>query len=181
MADPHEFVVLAGGPGAGKTTLLEALRARGFAVVPESVREIIRDQRAIGGPGATGPELAELALSWDIRAHRRARDYPGPVFFDRSAAEWVGYFPLLGLATPGHVRRAARLFRYHPTVFLLPPWREIYVNDTERGQDWAAALRGHTAARDTYQQLGYHIVELPRTDVPGRVAALLGHLGLAQS
>jgi predicted ATPase len=180
MADTHEFVVLAGGPGAGKTTLLEALRARGFAVVPESVREIIRDQRAIGGPGATGPALAELALSWDIRAHRSARQHTGPVFFDRSAAEWVGYYPLLGLATPAHVRRAAELFRYHPTVFLLPPWREIYINDAERGQDWSAALRGYRAARDAYQEVGYQIVELPRTDVPGRVAALLSHLAVDQ-
>lgn len=37
----HRFVVT-GGPGSGKTTLLDALAERGYRVVPESARSIIK-------------------------------------------------------------------------------------------------------------------------------------------
>ena len=104
------FFVLTGGPGAGKTTLIEALRDAGFATTTEAGRAIIRDQLAIGRPAlpSNDPALfAELMLSWDMRSYRSALGEQGAVFFDRGVTDLVGYFALMGLPVPAHVRAAA--------------------------------------------------------------------------
>ncbi len=32
---------------------------------------------------------------------------------------------------------------YNKTVFILPPWQEIYEKDNERKQDWDAVVNSH--------------------------------------
>jgi predicted ATPase len=61
-------------------------------------------------------------------------------------------------------------------VFVAPPWREIYVNDAERGQDWAEAVRSYDALVAGYAAVGYPLIELPRVDVPARLEFVLAHL-----
>ncbi len=57
--------------------------------------------------------------------------------------------------------RAAEELRYNRTVFIAPPWREIYANDTERKQDWAESVATHDAMVLAYEALGYDLVPLP--------------------
>lgn len=175
------FFVVTGGPGAGKTTLLEALAAAGHAVAPEAGRAVIRDQTAIDGPGLPWRDralFAELMLGFDMRSHAQARatlaqGAPGPVFFDRGIPDIAGYLRLCGLAVPEHIERAARAMRYRRLVFAAPPWRDIYVADAERRQDFAEAERTFAAVTDAYRACGYALLELPRADVAARVAFVL--------
>ncbi|MBB4908112.1 AAA family ATPase [Actinophytocola algeriensis] len=167
------YRVVTGGPGAGKTTLLNALAARGFPVQPEAGRAIIQAQQAIGGTALhTGDTalFAELMLMWDIRNHQEAP--AGTVFFDRGVTDLVGYHLLLGREVPPHVARAAEVFRYD-TVFVAPPWPEIYTTDAERGQDFAEAVRTHDAIVAGYRRHGYDPVPLPLASVEDRVAFVL--------
>jgi predicted ATPase len=180
--DTDRLFVIAGGPGAGKTTLIEALAARGWRTSPEAARRIIQDQMTIGGRAvhALDPMLAaEIALSWEIRAHREALARPGPVFFDRSLAELVGYGELLGVAVPGHFRRAASLYRYNRKVFLAPFWPQIYVQDAERIQTLEEAERNWATTANAYRAGGYEVVDLPRAGVAERVAFVLAACGLS--
>jgi len=179
MTEPEDFILFTGGPGAGKTTLLTALAQRGYPVMPEAGRAIIRHQRAIGGEALHTKDFrlaAELSLSWELRSHDEARRLTGPVLFDRGVPDLVGYYPLMGYPTPERFRRAAELYRYRPTAFIAPPWREIYVNDAERGQDWAEAVRSYEVLVDGYHLAGYQLIELPRVDTATRVAFVLDHL-----
>lgn len=117
--------VLTGGPGSGKTTLLAALAEAGLATMPEAGRAIIRDQIRIGGSGWHGQDrrlFAELMLGWEMRSWQAAQAVEGPVFFDRGIPDVIGYLSLYEGHVPAHVIRAARLYRYHPTVLLAPPW-----------------------------------------------------------
>jgi predicted ATPase len=132
-ADADRFVIT-GGPGAGRTTLLEALRANGYAVAPESGRAILRERSAPGVDGHRDHLLfAELCRHWDIRNHRDAQaPTTGPVFFDR-AVPGLGRVPAgEGCARAGAPDVAASRFRYARTVFVAPPWREIFRTDDER-------------------------------------------------
>ena len=150
---PNTFFVLTGGPGSGKTTLIDALRAEGFPAAEEAGRGIIRDQMAIGGTAlhwADQKLFAELMLAWEMRSWNQALASAGPVFFDRGVPDCVGYLSLCGLPVPDHFRRAAEKFRYNRTVFILPPWSEIYGNDTERKQDFAEAVRTFEAVAAAY-------------------------------
>ncbi|MFT3810874.1 MAG: AAA family ATPase [Micropepsaceae bacterium] len=170
------FIVITGGPGAGKSALIAELAARGYATAPEAGRAILQHQALIGGPaGHTADQrlYAELMLSWEMRSYDMMRGQPGPVFFDRSLAELTHYLPLVGLETPPHIHRAARLFRYNPRVFIAPPWREIYATDTERKQDWSEAVRSHDLAAEAYRANGYTLVELPRIPTAARADFVL--------
>jgi len=171
----RNFFVVTGGPGAGKTTLLERLSKDGFAIAPEAGRSIIRAQRAIGGPALPdqNPALfAELMLAWDLRSFESA-DPSKFTFFDRGIPDTVGYLRLSSLPVPLHLPRAAESFRYSETVFILPPWPEIFSTDSERKQTLDEAERTYEAMRATYLELGYRLVCVPRLSVDERCEFVL--------
>lgn len=180
MADAsHRLVVVTGGPGSGKTTLIEALAAAGHAVMPEAGRQVIRAQLAAGGQGLPWADrslFAELMLAQDLRSHAGALARPGLVFFDRGIPDIAGYLALCGLPITETVERAAQGCRYRRTVFIAPPWPEIFTQDAERKQDPAEAQRTYEAMVATYPRYGYDLLELPRAKVAERVAFVTRHL-----
>jgi predicted ATPase len=177
----ERFFVVTGGPGSGKSSLLDALEQAGYSRSVEAGRAIIRDQVAIGGlalPWADRDAFAELMLAREMRSYRQAERAEGPVFFDRSVVDVIGYMRLEGLAVPDHARKAAETFRYHRRVFIAPAWEEIYTGDAERKQNFEEAARTEKAMREVYTAYGYDLVELPRVPVKERVEFVLQCVGL---
>jgi predicted ATPase len=166
------FFVVTGGPGSGKTTLIDALEQAGFARTVEAGRGVIEDQVAIGGhalPWRDPAAFAELMLGWDMRSYRMATQQARPVFFDRGVPDVIGYLRLMRLPVPAHIEKAGEVFRYCRRVFIAPPWREIFTQDTERRQDFTEAEWTYETLAATYARLGYELVELPRAGVAERV------------
>lgn len=173
------FVVITGGPGAGKTTLIDALAMLGHGRTIEAGRFIIEVQAEIGGVGVHWGDrqlFAELMLMHEIRSYEEAYAAPGLVFFDRGVTELAGYLRMSGRPVLSHFRKASEAYRYNRTVFAAPPWREIYVNDTERKQDFAEAVQTYEACRGCYIDAGYEVVELPKASVGERVRFVLGRV-----
>jgi predicted ATPase len=182
MTPPEGFFVLTGGPGSGKTALVEALRARGYACSAEAGRGVIQHQVAIQGPALPWLDpilFAEVMLSWEMRSYDLAQQTPGPVFFDRGVPDVQGYLQLLNFPVPSHIRRASQIFRYNPIVFIAPPWKEIFREDRERKQDFDEAVRTYETMRETYSELDYRLIEMPRTSVEERLGFLLNHVPAA--
>lgn len=168
----ENYFILTGGPGAGKTAVIEALGRAGYVVSEEAGRRIIRDQMRITGkavPWRDRALYAELMLSWELRAYAEFSERRGNVFFDRGLPDIVGYLRLEGLPVPDHVLQATRLLRYNRRVFLFPPWPEIFVQDGERRQTPEVAERTYRSMRETYAELGYMPVEVPKAPVAERV------------
>jgi predicted ATPase len=168
----EKFYVITGGPGSGKTSLIEALHRRGYARSIEAGRGVIQDQMAIAGralPWSDPLLIAELMLCWEMRSYHLAQDVSGPVFFDRGVPDVLGYLRLLNVPTPEHMKNAAITFRYNPTVFIAPPWREIFCQDNERRQEFDEAVRTYDSIVAVYTELDYELVELPRAPVEERV------------
>jgi predicted ATPase len=180
-ANADRFFVLTGGPGSGKTTLIDELATLGYARTIEAGRAIIQDQMAAGGnalPWVDPTAFADLMLSWEMRSYAQARRDAGPVFFDRGLPDVAGYLRLSGLDVPVHVEKAARELRYHPRVFVAPPWPAIFHGDAERRQDFAEAERTYQAVTTAYRRFGYQLVELPLAPVADRVRFVLDRVVL---
>lgn len=176
----ERFFVVTGGPGSGKTSLIEALADRGFRHAPEAGRAIIRDQIRIGGdalPWGDRALFAEAMLVWEIRSWNLMHGGEGPAIFDRGVPDVIGYLELCGLPVPGHLHRAAAIFRYAPTVFVAPPWPEIFVRDAERRQSFAEAEATHAAMLRAYAAAGYETLELPRATVAERADFVAARVG----
>jgi predicted ATPase len=181
-SDTDRYFVLTGGPGSGKTTLIATLRAAGFHTSVEAGRAIIRDQAAIFGPALpwSDPSLfAEMMLCWEMRSHAIALAQAGPAFFDRGLPDIAGYLRLSGLPVPAHVETAARTLRYNRKVFILPPWPEIFGQDTERKQDFAEAVRTYDAMVEAYTAFGYDLLTVPCMSVEDRRRFVLDTAELA--
>jgi predicted ATPase len=77
------------------------------------------------------------------------------------------------MPVPRHVERAVEFFRYAPTIFVTPPWPEIFVNDAERKQDLQEAIATCEAVAGACREAGYEIVEVPKVSVADRVEFIL--------
>lgn len=115
-------------------------------------------------------------LSRAIADFERMSGEKAPVFFDRGIPDLVGYNTLIRAEIPRAMRDAAEKYRYNPDVFVFPPWREIYANDTERKQDFAEAVQTWQAAVDILPVFGYRVVDVPRASVDERVRFVLDRI-----
>ena len=179
----NRFFVLTGGPGSGKTTLVEALEARGYATTEEAGRGVIREQMQGGGDGLPWLDrerFAGLMFDWELRSYRQAQRQDGPVVFDRGLPDTIGYLRLEGLEAPAFMEEEALRLRYNQRVFIAPPWKDIFGPDEERRQSWEVAVRTHEVMAETYAELGYDLVELPRGAVDQRADFVVAAIGSAR-
>jgi predicted ATPase len=169
-------LVITGGPGAGKTALLRELGGRGFATVEDTPRAIIRSRRALGlSPRPSPLEFAEQVLRRDVELYEQNTGQ-ALTFFDRGVLD-----ALAMVADAAPERRAdlvalATAYPYHPVVFVLPPWEEIYVNDDERDHTFAHAVRVYESLVAWYQLCGYHVALVPKLAVAERCTFVLSAL-----
>lgn len=155
-------VIVTGGPGVGKTTMLRALAARGYAVVEESAREIIRERRANGqSPRPEPMEFAGELLRRDRSKYERSVFTESLVFFDRCLVESVAMAREAALLSEPQAAAVLGSLKFHRQVFILPPWRAIYVNDAERDHTLEHCQRVHDGLTRWYVACGYQVHEVP--------------------
>lgn len=176
----ENFIVVSGCSGGGKSTLLAALAARGFAVVEEPGRRIVTEELAGEGralPWIDMAAFARRAVAMALEDRMRAKAHAGPVFFDRGLIDAAVALESAGGGSPDRAMVDAN--RYCRTVFLTPPWPEIYVSDPERRHGFDAAVAEYERLERAYPALGYEVVTVPRTGVDERMAFVLERLGIA--
>jgi predicted ATPase len=168
--------VIAGGPGSGKSTLLHALAAAGELCYEEASRTLIREQLARKGRLLPWGDLWGFAQECGTRMQAQLADSAqrGRCFFDRGLPDLIGYLSHGGRSAPDAWRAASR--DYAPMVFFAPPWREIYVNDTERPQTFEEAQELSAHIRQAYLDCNFRLVELVASPVPDRLEQVLGCL-----
>jgi len=157
--------------------LVAELGRRGYAVVEEPGRRIVKQELKGGGsalPWIDAIAFARRAVALALSDQASAGALDGWVFFDRgliaaaAALQYLTGEPVLAALDQSH--------RYHRRVFLTPPWPEIYVIDAERRHGLDRALAEYCRLLEVYPSLGYEISILPKIGVPERADFVLSAL-----
>lgn len=172
-------VLLTGSPGAGKTTLLGELKHRGYSTVADSARSLIRRRKQACLPARPFPlQFAQQMLEADIRQYMDSRPgQSGLLFFERGIPDALGMLAEHSAFVTSDMERLLAAYPYHGQAFILPPWEEIYVTDSERDQDFNEAKRVDGLIRQWYARCGYRLVEVPTVSVAARCEFILQQLG----
>jgi predicted ATPase len=168
-------IVITGGPGAGKSTLLLALQSRGYTIVGDSPRAIIQDRRRRGlSPRPNPHEFAHETLRMDIENFVHHAATPGYVFFDRSVLDALCALDLIAPLNESELNMWLSKYPYCSKVFVLAPWKAIYVNDDERDHTFEHAESVYNTLREWYRRLDrYQVIEVPRVSVAERCKFVL--------
>lgn len=162
--------IITGGPGAGKTSLLNALQETGFSISEEAARQLIIEELHKGSdclPWINLPAFAEKALERMQALYLEAPEKE-ITLFDRGIPDIIAYLKTASIDPDAKYYQALFQYQYQPQVFILPPWEGIYVNDSERWQTFEEATSLYRAIKETYEELGFELIELPAISVSGR-------------
>jgi predicted ATPase len=179
----HRLVIISGCSGGGKSTLLAELHRRGYAVIDEPGRRIVREELARDGTALPWVDAVAfvrrlIATALADRDAINADAAGGWVFVDRGLIDAAA--ALEHLTGEPALKSLGETHRYHPRVFLTPPWPEIYETDPERRHGLDEALAEYERLLEVYPALGYEVVLLPKVSVAERADFVLAMLARPQ-
>jgi predicted ATPase len=168
-------VIISGGPGFGKTSIIEELEKRNFKCMHEVSRSIIKEQIAIKGDILPWKNLATFSrLLFERRVNQFIQTEQDPlVFFDRGIPDILAYMAFDNIEIPSKYMLTIEECNYNNTVFIVPPWQEIFKNDSERKEDYHTAVKLNDIIVQTYNDLGYETFILPKVSVSERADLIL--------
>ena len=137
--------------------------------MPESARAIIAERRTAGLSPRPEPEkFAREILRRDSEKYSAVAGAKEWVFFDRAAVEAVALVHEADPLNCETLEPTLTPLSFHRKVFILPPWKDIYVTDAERDHTFEHAERVHEALMRWYAQCGYALHVVPCLSVKER-------------
>lgn len=171
-----EIIVIIGGPGTGKSTIIDGLIANGYCCYPEISRQVTLEaqKQGIEQLFLENPLLfSELLLEGRKKQFKSALEEPHEiVFIDRGIPDVLAYMHYIGDSYPSFFDLACQKYKY-TKIFILPPWKEIYISDTERYENFEQAKNIDNHLVTTYEKYGYELIEVPKDSVDNRILFIL--------
>lgn len=167
----NKRIVITGGPGTGKTVLISSLEEKGFHCFHEVIRTMTLD--ALDGKNFDNQLVNPIAFVDDAKifndqlvSARLQHFNDGEIiprkhlFYDRGLPDVLAYMNYFEQTIEKRYVDICSDHRYD-NVLILPPWKEIYVQDNERMENFEQACGIHEHLEKTYTELGYRPVEVP--------------------
>ena len=174
-------IVITGGPGTGKSSLINELIKRDFTCFEEVSRQVTLDARKNGIEQLflTKPlRFSELLLEARAQQFIDASKVKAPVvFLDRGLPDVLAYMDYVNSEYPNQFVEACQNHVYD-TVFVLAPWQDIFVSDSERYENFDQAVAIHQSLLETYQRFGYDLIDVPFESIEHRADFILDVLKL---
>lgn len=171
-------IVLTGGPGTGKTTILSELKKREYLCLPEVSRSIIskaQKERGIQQLFLTHPEeFNEQLLNGRIAQFESCKTHLNEtyIFLDRGIPDILAYNNFIDNYSDQKLHDAVNTYQYD-FVFIFPPWRAIFKNDSERYESFEQAEKIHKNIYETYFKLNCDVSIVPFGNVVDRANYIL--------
>jgi len=169
-------VVITGGPGSGKTALINLMEKEGHSVMHEVSREIIKQakKKGIDQLFLENPMLfSEMLLEGRIEQYKAGEKCDSKVlFYDRGIPDVTAYLDFAETSYPEVFSEKCQNHRYD-TVFVLPPWEDIYEQDDERYESFEQAEKIFHFLKKGYEDYGYITHEVPVGTIKQRVDYIL--------
>nr|WP_314897246.1 ATP-binding protein [uncultured Flavobacterium sp.] len=171
-----EIIVIIGGPGTGKSTIIDGLIANGYCCYPEISRQVTLEaqKQGIEQLFLENPLLfSELLLEGRKKQFQSALEEPHEIIFiNRGIPDVLAYMHYIGDSYPSFFDLACQKYKY-TKIFILPPWKEIYISDTERYENFEQAKNIDNHLVTTYEKYGYKLIEVPKDSVDNRILFIL--------
>ncbi|PIV45312.1 MAG: hypothetical protein COS25_00495 [Candidatus Nealsonbacteria bacterium CG02_land_8_20_14_3_00_37_10] len=169
------WYVITGGPSSGKTTVLKELEKLGHIVYPEAARVFIdkemkrgKSLKEIRGNEA---EFQRKVLKIKIEVEKSAPK-DKIVFFDRAIPDSIAYYQICGLE-PRKVLKSCREKTYRK-IFLFE--QLPFENDYARVEDGKTIGKLNKLLKESYQNLGCEVINIPVASVKERVKKILSEI-----
>ncbi|AWX45884.1 hypothetical protein HME9304_02915 [Flagellimonas maritima] len=179
-------VVITGAPGTGKTSLINRLEDKGFYCFHEIIRDMTSKARNNIKSDVVGSN--PLVFVKDARQfnkdllYARTQHFKKSLdldiaisFFDRGIPDVLAYMDFFGQDYNEDFIAACENNRYDE-IYIVPPWKEIYVSDNERLESFDEAEEIHEVLMGTYTRFGYKPITVPKNTVEERISFVLSTL-----
>lgn len=177
MQQSNRYIITGGG-GSGKTTLINALRTKGFNCYDEVSRQIIIEQQQKGGDKMPWLNLPAFAKAcFQQMTFQLEEPCNKSTFYDRGIPDLIAYYAVNHLDLDYMYLSKNEL--YNKTVFICPPWKEIFINDAQRPETFEFTQQIYFELRKCYLLAGFQLITLPKAPVQQRVSFILNHLETA--
>jgi predicted ATPase len=175
---PKNHVVITGGGGSGKSSLIEYFIAQGFCAVREAAREQIRLSLEQNSNALPWDDIIAFSINVQKQMITDYALFPEATFcfYDRCLLDVLSYLVKDDIPAYDSLLSDIEKYRYYPTVFVLPPWQEIFTKDNERTEDFDDTITAFQVIKETYEANGYKMVELPKVSVEERAEFILTYL-----
>jgi len=177
-------IAITGGPCSGKTDIINLLIKKGFHCFEEISREIIRLGRLKGIENYFVDKPIEFSK---ILLKKRKKQYMessnlcltknNPViFFDRGLHDIFSY---LNYIKKSHDSLEINLEDYpYDMAFILPPWKDIYKNDSERKETYEQSVLIYNYIKKMYKEYKIPLFEIRPDILENRVLEIIKYLKL---
>jgi len=179
-------IVITGAPGTGKTSVINALEENGFFCYAEIIRSMTSEAKEVGDPNsfisnpllfvndpmAFNTKLLEGRIAQFKATENALQEF---AFYDRAAPDVLAYMDFFKQPYGDDFKSVCQAHRYDK-IFILPPWKAIYVSDAERMESYEEAIAIHEYLLKTYTYFGYTPILVPKGNVAERVAFILKQL-----
>jgi predicted ATPase len=181
MSQITSTILLIGAPSAGKTSVLNRLQQQGFLCFEEISRQVTQNARDEGivhlfktQPLLFSQRLLEGRIKQFLSAKRSRQTQ---AFIDRGLPDITAYLDMVKIAYPQNFIDTNRQYRYDK-VFWFPLWKNIYISDAERYEDFEMAKNIENHLIQSYKSLDYELITMPRSSVDQRVDFILSYLNI---
>jgi Predicted ATPase len=168
--------VITGGPCTGKTTLINYLYKRGFHIVEESARLLVKEG-ILTKEDFINPNKRDY-LQRMIMKKQIEQESKIPInkitFLDRGLVDGIAYYWIVNMEPPFELLELCKNRNYR-LVFVLEQL-DNYQSDELRYEDFETGKKIHEYIIKAYKMFGYKLIFIPKASVEERLNIILGHV-----